>query len=121
MTGWTDYVLPFNPKKVPFNRLLFATRNRNKRLKSKTFSALNFSNNDLFLRLERGERTMRMDRSLNHNKALDIFLFITSYFGNKTPATHRDIFRQKLNASAQVRTHDLVSVRRTHYQLCHGD
>ena len=40
---------------------------------------------------------------------------------NKTPAKHRDIFRSKCNASARVRTHDLVSVRQTHYQLRHGD
>ena len=40
---------------------------------------------------------------------------------NKTHAKHRDIFRQKYNASARVRTHDLVSARQTHYQLRHGD
>ena len=33
---------------------------------------------------------------------------------NKTPAKHCDIFREKCNESARVRTHDLVSPRQTH-------
>ena len=40
---------------------------------------------------------------------------------HKTPAKFRDIFTKKPNASARVRTHDLVSARQTLYQLRHGD
>ena len=40
---------------------------------------------------------------------------------NKTPAMHRDIFRQKYSASARIRTHDLMFAKQTHYQLRHGD
>ena len=36
---------------------------------------------------------------------------IDDLYLNKTLAKHRDIFRQKLNASARVRTNDLVSAR----------
>ena len=41
---------------------------------------------------------------------------------NKTPAKHRDIFRQKnFQAPARVRTDDLLSAKRMHYQLEDGD
>ena len=48
--------------------------------------------------------------------------FVIDHTSNKTPAKHRNIFRyEKCNASARVRTYDLVPDRQTHYQLCYGD